>query len=203
MLQLFDGLEPAAIRLDLRTSFALMAAMPLLIIPFERSKLDEHGTPKSDISDAARDPGFTASFQALISRPFETMLLDRREVALWRLSTLDDTDIDYPAGWRDALGCHPIADGAINDILSAKLGHVCRLIRNALAHANVVYLDEHGREDPHRRVTHLGFVSRARDSRKYRVLLVQEDAFVQFLRRFAGLINEIGLDTTFETRAAA
>lgn len=205
-LSLLDEFEPAAQRIDLRTSFLLMAAMPLLIVPLERTSTRGGQGGATDVSDVGRDPVFSSSLRRVLAQPFAEVFLRNPSVMnRWRASVIrDHNQIDQPAGWKDALGRHPIADGAINHILELTVGDVWKALRNALAHANVVYLDERGHEDSTRRVTHLGFVSRlGRRTPTYRVLIVEEEAFSTFLRDTAALIRDTGLGTTLLMQDAA
>jgi hypothetical protein len=206
LLQLLDLLEPIAEHEDIRTTFLLMAAMPLLVIPLERTGTTPKGAAKTDVSDADRDPYFSTALGKELAQPFAQLMLgEAKDLQRWRSSVLDKPErLDNPASWTDVLGRHPLSDGAVNDILDLTAREVWQVLRNALAHANVVYLDERGYEDPSRRVTHLGFVSRLdRKAPSYRVIIVEENAFSSFLRAVAALIRDTGLGTTLATRKAA
>lgn len=207
MLMLLDACEPVARERDLTTSFALMAAMPLLIIPFERTNVDERGRAKSDLNDVVRDTPFFTEFSALLRRPFHsTFVAGPGRPDSWRFLELATTDIDHISAWRDSLGRHPFAPGAINEIKSQPVHVVLATLRHALAHANVVYLSEEGREEPGRRATHLAFVSRARRFSRggaptYRVVVVEETAFVDFLRTWAEWLRGVGMSTSLRVAA--
>jgi hypothetical protein len=75
LLQLVNLLEPVAEHEDVRTTFLLMAAMPLLVIPLERTGTTPKGAAKTDVSDVDRDPYFSAALGKELAKPFAQLML--------------------------------------------------------------------------------------------------------------------------------
>jgi len=90
---------------------------------------------------------------------------------------------------------------AQNTIARRKAGEVLRVIRNALAHGNVIYLDEQGFEKRHATVQFLAFLSRYEEdevSRKhsetYRLVTTTEEGFLAFIKSWAKWLSSIEPD---------
>lgn len=111
-------------------------------------------------------------------------------------------NINNPSKWQDTFGRHPLRAGAINNIKEQNVINILLTLRHALAHGNVVYLNEDGNEAPGRRVTHLAFVSKGLiGSASYRVLIVEENAFVDFLKAWANWLSKFNMDSTLRRAA--
>ena len=92
--------------------------------------------------------------------------------------------------------------GARNNIKEQTVENVLMTVRHALAHGNVVYLNEVGDEAPGRRVTHMAFVASGRDgSTAYRAVIVEELAFVDFLKMWADWLARYNIDSTLRQAA--
>ena len=85
---------------------------------------------------------------------------------------------------------------------------ILRVIRNALAHGNVVYLNEQGFETKNTSVLYLGFISRyeeCEEQRKatetYRLVVTTEETFIRFVRSWATWVATFRSETEF-ARAA-
>lgn len=206
MRSLLDAMEPLAREKDLLTSFALMAAMPVLIIPLERVAIKKEGGAANEINDVGAAPRFAADWQLKKREKFVSAFLPRREEwSKWRYLELPKKDIEHPREWKDRLGRHPMQAGAINELKSQSVENVLLVMRHGLAHGSVVYLDENGYESPFRKVTHLGFVTRSRSNltENYRVLIVEEEAFLSFLKSWTDWISGYEIATTLASRESA
>lgn len=201
MLGLLDALQPIAQQRNLTASMALMVAMPLLIIPLERTNTKARA-PANAINDVFGARSFVAALRQLKRRPFcEVFLQGPEQRSQWRYVEFAE-NINNPSAWRDSLGRHPLARGAQNDILEQDVNNILLTLRHALAHGNVVYLDENGHETPGRLVTHLAFVSDTKPgNRFYRVLIVEENAFIQFLRAWAQWISGFQINSSLRRAA--
>lgn len=201
MMRLLDAIQPIARQQDLTTSMALMVAMPLLIIPLERTTT-KRGEPVNAINDVHDAESFVTALQQLKNRRFHEAFLQRPEQLIqWRYLEIA-RKIDHPSEWRDSLDRHPLQPGAQNDIKEQDVENVLLTLRHALAHGNVVYLNEDGYETPGRRVTHLAFVSEGRSrAGAYRVLIVEENAFIEFLRAWAQWVSRFSMDTSLRRAA--
>ena len=168
--QLLDMLEPQARQADLVGSFALLVASAAFTIPFGRMTEMNHplGRPERDLSRAIR---------GLRRYPF-------LKAPFWSGSPPTDfryarivSDPERAEDWRDAAGIHPLKSTEENNSNT-----VLSVIRNALAHGNVVYLDESGHETPGNRLHFIGFLSRHEDNRSHRVVIFGEEDFLLFLK---------------------
>jgi hypothetical protein len=70
--------------------------------------------------------------------------------------------------WCDQKGLHPMNEQARNSIGERLAGEVLRVIRNALAHGNVAYLNSAGHEERGAKVQYLGFLSRYEETDEQR-----------------------------------
>lgn len=201
MMRLLDAMQPIAKQQDLTTSMALMVAMPLLMIPLERTNTNR-GEPVNAINDVLGARSFVRALRKLKQQPFYEAFLQRPEQLMqWRFLEIT-RNIDHPSEWRDSLNRHPLQPGAQNDIKNQDAKNVLLTLRHALAHGNVVYLNEDGIETPGRRVTHLAFVSECRGrSDAYRVLIVEERAFIDFLRGWAEWVSHFNINSSLLSAA--
>ncbi|MEH2594950.1 hypothetical protein V1278_001863 [Bradyrhizobium sp. AZCC 1577] len=204
-LTLLELLEPMAREKELVGSFSLLVASSIFLIPYERMR-SRH--PLHNPRDAELDG--------------ELRFLDKKERFLtagfwrdeppkdWRFSRImkhhNDTD-----RWVDPQGKHPMSDGAQNTINTRKAGEVLRVVRNALAHGNIVYLNAEGRETRNTELRYLGFLSRyeerpndlclapcCEEIRKtaevqpaeetYRLVVTTEEEFLRFLKKWAAWV---------------
>jgi|Laugresubdmm15sn_1035100.scaffolds.fasta_scaffold05533_2 hypothetical protein len=207
MRSLLDALEPIARQQDLLTSFTLMAAMPILIIPLERIAKNRAG-PRNEINDIKKARNFSFAWAEMKYKKFtKEFLSSREERSRWRYLIIPKIQIDNPTSWKDSLGRHPIQPGAINEIEAQDVENILTVMRNALAHGSIVFLDENGEEKPNRRVTFIAFVSRVqvqeRQSVDFRVLIVDEESFLTFLKRWTEWISKFEMPSSLSRRIAA
>lgn len=169
-------LEGPARDMNLLGSFGLLAASAVLTIPFERMKAG-HFLIKPDL-----DGDVIQRAQSLNQGQFmEAAFWEGQDPGYWREYRVHALAIDTPDQWRCVTtGLHPFEHQAANTIGQHSPDHVIRIIRNALAHGNIVYLDQHGQEVPGEvmqfmafltpydhteiRLSHFGFWSRERKS---------------------------------------
>lgn len=107
-------------------------------------------------------------------------------------------DPEYAGAWRDETGNHPIQSQETKDGNT-----VLRTIRNALAHGNVVYLDENGHESPGGRLRYLAFLSRHEDEQSYRVAIFGEEDFLTFLKCWIEWVQSFPPENEFVFAEAA
>ena len=201
MRRLLDVMYPMAEQHELTTSFTLMIAMPLLMIPLERTAT-RGGDPANAINDVQISQSFVQALLLLKRSLFWVEFLqDPQLLRRWRFTDIRRR-IDQPSQWRDSLDRHPMRPGARNDIKEQTVENVLMTVRHALAHGNVVYLNEDGNEAPGRPVTHMAFVAKGRNaSAPYRVVIVEELAFVDFLKAWADWLARQNIDSTLRQAA--
>jgi len=183
-LALLDAAEPIAREHDLLTSFALLAAASVLVIPYERLK--GHHPNKQERGSALYE-----ALRNLERKPWrEAPFWAGGEPGHWQFSRImgDPNDV---AGWRDEAN-RPSTSADANSIGKRKSGEVLRVLRNALAHGNVVYLNKDGREAAGTPAHFIAFLSRYEEdaaqrdqSETYRLVAVADEHFLAFLRQWA------------------
>ncbi|WP_049758144.1 hypothetical protein [Phenylobacterium zucineum] len=151
-LALLDAAEPIARKQDLLTSFALLAAASVLVIPYERLK--GHHPNKQERGSALYE-----ELRQLERRPWQDApFWAGAAPEAWQFSRImgDPNDV---ASWKDQAG-RPSMSAEANTINKRRAGEVLRVMRNALAHGNVVYLNKAGREAAGTPAYFIAFLSR-------------------------------------------
>lgn len=183
-LALLDVVEPIARDKDFVASFALLSAASVLVIPYER--LGAHHPMKVERRSALYD-----ALRGLEKKPWGAApFWDGREPDVWHFSRIMG-DPNKVSRWRNLEDLPSMSPDA-NDIRRRKAGEVLRVLRNALAHGNIVYLNKHGHESPDTQVEYLGFLSRYEETEEqraeaetYRLVAVTDEGFLSFLRLWA------------------
>jgi hypothetical protein len=95
---------------------------------------------------------------------------------------------DNTYGWHDKAG-RPSFSPEANTIQKRTVSEVFYVLRNALAHGNIIYLAANGQEEKGNRVEHLAFLSRceaeAAPDNTYQVVTVAEADFLPFIKAWA------------------
>lgn len=193
-LELIRLVEEPARRRDLVGSFGLLAAAAVLTIPYERMNASHF------LHDQEKDYDLAAQLKNLekvkfLAAPFWQGAA-RGE---WRLSRIMHS-VDQVDKWTDREG-RPSLSAAANTIQKRKAGEVIRVLRNALAHGNIIYLDTDGREIAGNRMAYMAFLSRYEETdeqrkvaKTYRVVVVPEDEFLRFVKAWASWVSSFPLD---------
>lgn len=119
--------------------------------------------------------------------------------------------------WEDEKGHHPMSAEAENSLQKRNADDVLRVIRNALAHGNIVYLNERGFEQRDTRLQFLGFLSRHEEKQKlccyeetkeqkakpetYRLVTTTEKEFLRFVKLWAKWVSEFRGDNRLSEAA--
>jgi hypothetical protein len=200
-LQLIDALEGFARDNKLVGSFALLAAAAVLTIPFERMK-SAHPLYKEE-----KDDELTRAIKELAKFKFLEAPFWQGSPGFW-YQTRVVNNINVANDWKDEEGLRPLSDAARNSIDRRKTDEVLRPLRNALAHGNIFYLNGDGHEVAGDEMMYLGFASRYEDATgepnqvfTYRLVIVEEEAFFNFVRSWAVWISR--LEKKPEVSAAA
>jgi hypothetical protein len=189
--ELLAMLEPLARERDLVGSFALLVASAAFTIPFARMTEARHplGRPERQLSHALR---------RLDRRPFlEAPFWNGAAPGFFRYARIVN-DPEIAGAWRDEAGNHPLGSTVAKDANT-----VLRTIRNALAHGNVLYLDEDGHESPGNRLRYLAFLSRHEDGRSHRVAIFDEESFLAFLKAWIAWLQTFPPEQEFVFAEAA
>ncbi len=183
-LQLLEAFKSIAQERDLFGTFSVMLASSILLVPWERAnnrhplKQEHGGGLQGDLKSLEKQKWLESEFWSDAS-PGE-----------WRFSRImGDPNNAYE--WTNENGNPSFSDEA-NTIRRRRIGEVFRVLRNALAHGNIVYLDEQGWETEGARVQHIAFLSRYEESEEqraaaetYRLVTVRETDFLPFVRAWA------------------
>jgi hypothetical protein len=162
----------------------VMLASSVLLIPWERAD-NKHPLAQE------RGSGLTLSLKAMARQNWtDAAFWGGAYSGDWRFSRImgDPNEVTH---WTDEQG-RPSFSNDANTIAKRKVGDVFRVLRNALAHGNLLYLDKNGHETPGNRVQHLAFLSRyeeteehRKEAETYRLVTVQETDFLPFVRYWA------------------
>lgn len=187
-LDLLDAMEPIARERDMLGTFAVLVAGSMLNIPLERLA-KRHPINTEFGSDL---------FQAL--RRLERQKWHLAEfwkgepVGDWHFSRIV-TDPNNVSGWRNQ-DDQPSMQPQTNTIDQRNVSMVLRVLRNALAHGNVVYLNDQGHETAGTRLHSIGFLSRYEETPEqrvaantYRLVAVQETSFLRFVKCWASWLG--------------
>lgn len=201
-LELIDALEETARRRELVGSFSLLAAAAVFVIPYERMASNKHPLHK------ARDIDLFTALKSLQKKPFiSAQFWDGNPPKDWRFSRVMANPNDSMQ-WRDADGHHPMSAAAKNSLPDRKADEVLRVVRNALAHGNIVYLNENGFEQRNTKLQFLGFLSRYEEDKEqrenaetYRLVTATEDEFLRFVKLWAKWVSRFRDDNRISEAA--
>jgi hypothetical protein len=191
-LTLLESFEADAARHDLLGTFAIMLASSMLTIPLERLRTQHplHG-PNQDLAAGLR--------RISGEKWTDVQAFTDASPASWRFARIMG-DPNEVAAWRDERDIRSMTDEA-NTIGRRRADEVLRVLRNALAHGNIVYLNEDGHEVAGARVEWLGFLSRYEETAEqreaaetYRLVAAREADFLAFVKAWATLIGRLGID---------
>ncbi|WP_417809498.1 hypothetical protein [Thioclava sp.] len=183
-LQLLETFEPIAKDRDLFVTFSVMLASSILLVPWERAnnrhplKQEHGGDLQAEIKKLEKQKWQAADFWA------------GNGLGEWRFSRIMG-DPNEARDWPGE-GGNPSFSVEENTIQRRSVGDVFRVLRNALAHGNIIYLDESGVETEGTRVQHIAFLSRYEENDEqraaaetYRLVTVRESDFLPFVRAWA------------------
>jgi hypothetical protein len=190
-LELLDMLEPLTKQTERLASCSLLAAATVFVIPYERMNA-------KNSMFRPRDGSLNVALKGLKLGKFLTAPFWAEKpptMNVWRMSRVV-SDINEPAKWRDEDGNHPMSPTATNRIGDKAPEAVLRVVRNALSHGNIVYLNEDGFETKNTPVRYLGFISNYDESRTtpiadrtYRLVVTTEEDFIHFVKAWATWVS--------------
>jgi hypothetical protein len=193
-LELIRMFEDKARRRDLVGSFGLLAAAAVLTIPYERMKASHF------LHDQRQDQDLAAQIKKLEKVKFQSAPFWGAEApGEWRQSRIMGS-VDRVDDWKDEQGRRSLSADA-NTIKQRKAEEVIRVLRNALAHGNIIYLDKDSREIAGNRMAFMAFLSRYEETEEqrklattYRVVVTSEDEFLRFVKAWAIWVSSFPLD---------
>lgn len=201
VLELMDVLEAEARQRHLLGSFGLLAAAAVLTIPYERMRTAHF------LHDQVRDADLASGVKRLEKVKFLSAPFWRDEApGEWYqshvMASVDDVD-----AWRDETG-RPCLNADANTIRRRNAAEVIRVLRNALAHGNIIYLNNDFREIPGHEMVYMAFLSRYEETEEqrkqaetYRVVVTSEEEFLRFVKAWAVWVSRFRLDRSVREAA--
>jgi hypothetical protein len=200
LTELIRLFEDHARRKDLIGSFGLLAAAAVLTIPYERMKASHF------LHDDRQDRDLTAQIKKLEKVKFLSAPFWDEAPGEWRQSRIM-ASVDRVDDWKDEQNRRSLSPDA-NTINQRKAEEVIRMLRNALAHGNIIYLDKNGREVAGNRMADMAFLSRYEENEEqrklattYRVVVTSENEFLRFVKAWASWVSSFPLDSTVSEAA--
>jgi hypothetical protein len=190
-LDLIEVLETTACQRELVGSFSLLAAAAVFVIPYERMKTTNplhNRTHDGDLSGALEK----LEKEDFVKAPFWN---GHPPNDAWRFSRIMNNP-NYTESWEDEERHHPMAAEAKNSLHSRNASDVLRVIRNALAHGNIVYLNERGFEQRDTKLQFLGLLGRCeakeqqKQSETYHLVTTTENEFLCFVKLWAKWVSK-------------
>jgi hypothetical protein len=202
-LQLLEALEPTARERQLLGSFSLLAASAIFTIPYMRLSESDHPLREPQRYRQLYDALRRVNKQKFVEAEFWRDVQPKS----WRFSRIVSRP-DFSSDWRDERDVHPMSDDAQNTVDKCQGREVLRIIRNALAHGNVVYLDEAGFETSGAKLQHLAFLTRHEKPKDpppktYDLVTATEEGFLAFVKCWATWLGTFPADDRLIFREAA
>lgn len=193
---LIDLFEATARDKNLLGSFGLLVAAAVLTIPYERMQ------KRHFLHDQVEDKVLAAAFKSLERGRFRAAeFWDGSDPGDWREYRIAAETVERASDWRDYhSGLNPFQPGSHNKVDEHTPEHVIRIIRNALSHGNIIYLNAMGLEEEGSAMEYLAFLtpypSGEGEPLTYRVLITREEELLQFVRQWAMWIARFSQDDT-------
>jgi hypothetical protein len=201
VLELLRLLENHARKKSLMGSFGLLAAGAVLTIPYERMKAAHF------LHDKLRDYDLATEVKRLEKAKFLTApFWPDKEPGEWHQSRVI-ASVDNVDAWMDEMGSPSLSADA-NTIKRRTADEVIRVLRNALAHGNIIYLDKDHREISGHEMVYMAFLSRYEETKEqrertetYRVVVTSEEDFLRFVKAWAVWVSRFPLDQSVREAA--
>ncbi len=184
--ELYDQLgNSEGTKLPLKATFLLSVSMPMVILPVERIL---NAKQKGHMDDAVINPGLADAVGQAINLEARVHLAGFF-TGPWQYASLEKGS-GFPnlavCGLPDDIAEQLDAPDAIEAAKNLSTDHFCRILRNALAHGGVLYLDKHGRSPSGAAVQRFAFVStdRSTNPRKLYFLRIGMADYRAFLQRW-------------------
>lgn len=185
-------------RLPLKATFLLSVSMPIVILPIERILKYKQKRAEGHMNDAVLNPRLADAVDRAI------FLKGKVHKATfftgsWQYASLAK-GAGFPnlaeAGLPDAVVAQLDAPEAVERAKSLSADTFCRILRNALAHGGVLYLDQNGRSSSGAPVRRFAFVStdRLNNPTELRFLRIKMADYRAFLQHWVDWLNREAID---------
>lgn len=185
-------------RLPLKATFLLSISMPIVILPIERILRYKQKRAEGHMNDAVLNPRLADAVDRAIDlkgKVHEAKFF----TGPWQYATLE-RGAGFPnlavEGLPDSVAAQLDAPEAVERARSLAADTFCRILRNALAHGGVLYLDQHGRSNAGAPVCRFAFVStdRLNNPTKLHFLRIKMADYRAFLQLWVDWLNREAID---------
>ena len=185
-------------RLPLKATFLLSVSMPIVILPFERILKYKQKRAEGHMNDAVLNPRLADAVDRAIDlkgKVHEAKFF----TGPWQYASLKKGQ-GFPnlavEGLPDSVAAQLDAPEAVERARSLSADTFCHILRNALAHGGVLYLDQHGRSNSGAPVRRFAFVStdKLNNPTKLHFLRIKMVDYRAFLQHWVDWLNREAID---------
>jgi hypothetical protein len=148
-------------KLPLKATFLLSVSMPIVILPIERILKYKRKPSEIHMNDAVLNPQLADAVDRAIDLQGQVHLA-KFFIGPWQYASLEKGS-GFPnlavEGLPEDIATQLDSPDAMEDARNLSANRFCKILRNALAHGGVLYLDEHGRSRSDAPVHRFAFVS--------------------------------------------
>ncbi|CAH1662417.1 hypothetical protein [Chelatococcus asaccharovorans] len=194
----------------MKATFLLSVSMPIVILPVERILKYKRRPSEVHMNDAVLNPTLADAVDKGIDLEAKVHLADFF-TGPWQFASLEK-GAGFPNlaadGLPEAIAAQLDTPDAVEDAKNLSANRFCKILRNALAHGGILYLDEHGRSSSASPVRRFAFVSTndPRNPTKLLFLRIGMADYRAFLQKWIDwlktaaidemLARDVGLDAT-------
>jgi len=180
-------------RLPLKATFLLSVSMPIVILPIERILKYKRKPTEVHMNDAILNARLADAVDRAMD--FEAKVHEAKFFAgSWQYATLQKGS-GFPNLAADGLPVdiaqHLDSPDAVEHARNLSANRFCKILRNALAHGGVLYLDQYGRSGSGAPVRRFAFVStdNPNNPTKLHFLRIKMADYRAFLQRWVDWLN--------------
>lgn len=185
-------------RLPLKATFLLSVSMPIVILPIERILKYKQKRAEGHMNDAVLNPRLADAVDRAIDLEGEVHQA-KFFTGPWQYASLKKGQ-GFPNlavdGLPEAIAAQLDSPEAVEGARTLSAHRFCGILRNALAHGGVLYLDQHGRSCSGAPVRRFAFVStdNPRNPTELRFLRIKMVDYRAFLQHWVDWLNREAID---------
>lgn len=184
--------------LPLKATFLLSISMPIIILPIERILRFKQRNSNDHMNDVALNTRLADAVDRAID--LNKMVHEAKFfVSPWQYASLDKGG-GFPnlavQGLPDSVAAQLDSPQAVERAKSLSAGVFCSVLRNALAHGGVLYLDQNGRSSSGAPVRRFAFVStnKLNNPTQLHFLRINMGDYRKFLQHWVDWLNQEAID---------
>ncbi|MEJ6846800.1 hypothetical protein V3589_11345 [Sinorhizobium fredii] len=178
-------------RLPLKATFLLSVSMPIVILPIERILKYKRKPAEVHMNDAILNARLADAVDRAIDLQAKVHTA-KFFTGSWQYATLEKGS-GFPnlaaVGLPEVIAAHLDAPQALEDARNLSANRFCKILRNALAHGGVLYLDQYGRSRSGAPVRRFAFVSTDNSNKRLHFLRIKMADYRAFLQRWVDWMN--------------